>query len=126
MFKRVGCIGSTKSHRLQCSSQFRLEQYYKQDRNNVKQPVKKEAYHVESDKTAERNENKDEYDYLYKLSRSCLSDKQKNGIKQECNKDDVHHISDEIPRAAEKQRTPVKAVKKLAYEFKYLADERSV
>ena len=90
------------------------------------QPVKKEPYHVESDKSAESNENEDKNDTLDKLPCSRLPDEHEDSIEKERYEYDIQSIPDEVPDAAEEERALIKAVKELAYKFKYLADERCV
>jgi hypothetical protein len=116
----------TETNRLESSSELRLEQYDEQDSNDIKQPVKKESDHVESDEAAESYEDQYENDALDKLPCSGLSDEHQDRIEKECNESYVDRISDEVPRAAEKERALIKAVKKLAQEFKYLADDRCI
>ena len=126
MSERVGRGSRSKAYRLKSSSELRLEQYDEKDGNDVKQPVKKESDHVESDEAAESNEYQSEDDTLDKLACSGLSDRHQHGIEKECNESYIDRISDEVPEAAEKERALIKAVKKLAQEFEYLADDRCI
>ena len=86
--------------------------------------VEKEPDHVKSDQTAECNEYKDQNDTLDKLPCSRLPYKHKDRIEQKSYHNDIDSVSDKIPDTAKEERAFIKAVKKLSYKLKYLADER--
>ena len=88
-------------------TEFRLENDDKQDRDDIEHLVKEIADHLQAEKTAEQDENKDQHDALKELPSARLTNDAEDIIEDERDKDDVDRITDQIQRSAEKHVSAV-------------------